>query len=184
MIAVLASGDGSNFEALAQHFPKQICALICNVESAYVIERAKKHHIPYFLIPHKNFKTRAEHEKEVIHILSQFVGVKLVVLAGYMRVLSPFFFSKPLPLCINLHPAHLDQFKGADAYEYAVRHKYPSWGLSIHKVTQELDSGELLGACEFPLFPYESVSEVKARVKNLEHELLVSTVKRILNEKE
>lgn len=180
MIAVFASGQGSNFEALAQNFPKQICALICNIEDAPVLELAKKYHIPSFLIPHKNFKTRSEHEQAIINILKEFSQIKLVVLAGYMRVLTPYFFEHyKNQNIINLHPAHLDEYKGAHAYEYAIECKYPRWGLSIHKVTKELDSGALLNSMEFPLYPYESIDDVKKRAKKFEHELLISTIRGI-----
>ncbi|MES2615257.1 MAG: formyltransferase family protein [Bdellovibrionota bacterium] len=182
-IAVLASGQGSNFESLAQNFPNSICALICNVEGAQVLELAKKYEVPSFLIPHKNFKTRAEHEKEIIAVLSQFKELKLIVLAGYMRVLTKTFFleySNSMPKIINLHPAHLEQYKGAHAYEYAVANKYPRWGLSIHEVTEELDSGQLLNSTEFTIYPQESAHELKNRIKYLEHKLLVETIKNIL----
>ncbi len=185
MIAILASGDGSNFEALASHFQKQISTLICNVEGAFVLKRAEKYHIPHFLIPHKNFSSRVEHEKEIVAQLKSFSALKLIVLAGYMRVLSPYFF-KELGhiLTINLHPAHLQEYKGAHAYEYATFHKYPRWGLSIHKVTEELDSGTLLNSIEFEIYPYETVEDIKKRVKILEHKLLVNTVAKIIKKEE
>lgn len=185
MIAIFASGTGSNFEALANNFPNQICALLCNVEGAPVLNLAKKNGISSFLIPHKNFKTREDHEKEILRILKQFPNLKLVVLAGYMRVLTPFFFQEFFKLgiqIINLHPAHLCDYKGPAAYEYAVENKFSRWGLSVHNVTEQLDSGELLNSTEFSVYPYETANDVKKRVKTLEHNLLVATVKNILKE--
>ena len=200
MIAVLASGPGSNFEALAQYFKGQIQVLICNVEKAKVLELAKQYEIPSLLIPHKNFKTRGGHEIEIIENLKKFPQIKIVVLAGYMRVLSPTFFQyfrgmdpavspKGSPRddnknnaikIINLHPAHLDEYKGAHAFEFAVENKFPRWGISVHKVTEELDSGELLNSVEFPIYPYETVAHLKQRTKVYEHQILIQTVEELL----
>ena len=198
MIAVLASGQGSNFEALAQYFKGHIRVLICNVEKAKVLELAKQYEIPSLLIPHKKFKTRSEHEIEIIENLKKFHEIKILVLAGYMRVLSPTFFEyfrgmdsavspKGSPRgdnaikIINLHPAHLDEYKGAHAFEFAVENKFPRWGISVHKVTEELDSGELLNSVEFPIYPYETVAHLKQRTKVYEHQILIQTVEELLN---
>jgi phosphoribosylglycinamide formyltransferase-1 len=187
MIIVFASGSGTNFEAIANAFPNLVSALVCNVENALVITRAKQRNIPCFVIPHKNYKTKAEHETEIVRSIMQLTGIKTIVLAGYMRVLTKTFFDKiskikPKPIIINLHPAPLDLYKGAHAYEYAAKNKVTSWGLSIHEVIQELDSGKLLNFIEFPVFPYETANEIQNRVRDLEHKLLIQTLHQILFE--
>lgn len=185
MIAVFASGQGSNFEALAQHFPNQISALICNVSLAPVLKLAEKYHIPSYDVPHKNFSTRAEHERAIISILNELNNIEFIILAGYMRVLTAQFFQlwqNKTPI-FNLHPAHLEEYKGAHAYEFAVKHKFPRWGLSFHEVTEKLDSGKLFSSTEFSLFPYESVEQVKARIKKLEHQFLINSVESLLNKR-
>lgn len=186
MIFVLASGSGTNFEAIAKNFHAKINGLICNVENAKVIEKAKLLNINSFLIPHKKFSTRELHEKEIVTQIKQFPTTTLIVLAGYMRVLTPSFFkelqeqfSNP-PLLINLHPAPLELYKGAHAYEYVIKHKLPYWGLSVHKVIPELDSGECLQFVSFPVFPYECVEQLKDRIRPLEHKILIDTIHSIL----
>ena len=183
-MVVFASGKGSNFHALAQHFSTQIEALVCNREDAPVIEIAKKYNISCYVIPHKNYSTRSEHEIAVWNELNKINSFQFIVLAGYMRVLSPTFFEKlGQKKIINLHPAHLEDYKGAHAYEFAVEHKFPRWGLSVHDVTPKLDSGALIHSTEFAIFPYESVEQLKSRVQKIEHNLLVESVQSIFNKK-
>jgi len=185
MILVFASGFGSNFDAIANAFPDKIAGLVCNKEGAGVLEKAQAKQIPCYLIPHKNFSSRIEHEKKILNAILPLKKVKLIVLAGYMRILSPYFFAEmsknPFPpLLINLHPAYLDQYKGAHAYEHVVEQKFPYSGLSIHEVTDELDAGPLINSASFPVFPYEKVEELQARARSLEHKILVDTIAPLL----
>ena len=190
MILVLASGSGTNFTALAKEFKQKISGLICNNPEAKVIEKANTLKINVHVIAHKNFSSREEHEKKIVECIGNYKKVKLIVLAGYMRVLTTTFFSElkttfksSIPLIINLHPAPLQLYKGAHAYEYAVKNKFSQWGLSVHKVIPELDSGEVLNYISFPLFPYESAQELINRVRPLEHQILIDTVHSILGDK-
>ena len=111
----------------------------------------------------------------------------LVVLAGYMRVLSGHFLQSldellPGHRIINLHPAHLDQYKGAQGWGAAVKSKCPRWGLSVHNVTPQLDSGELLWSEDFSVFPYEAESELRERIKKQENDFLVKCVSKLLSD--
>lgn len=186
MILVLASGSGTNFEAIAKAFPEHICGLICNNERAKVIEKAKLLNVKSVLIPHKNYPSRSLHEIKLVEQITQFPNLKIIVLAGYMRVLTSTFFLEIQnkftipPLIINLHPAPLELYKGAHAYEFALIHKFPFWGLSVHKVIPELDSGDILNYFSFPIFPYESIEELKNRIRPLEHKILIDTIHSVL----
>ncbi|KAB8032125.1 formyltransferase family protein [Fluviispira multicolorata] len=185
MIVVFASGSGTNFEAIATAFPEQIIALICNKETAPVINKAHAKNIPCFVISHNKFSSRADHEIEIINKLKTLKNIKVIALAGYMRVLSPTFFKElkkitPTPLLINLHPANLEKYKGAHAYEHAVENKYNKWELTVHEVIEELDSGRVLNSTEFEIYPNESSAQVQARVRPLEHKLLIDTLSKIL----
>ena len=188
--AVLASGSGSNFLALAQRFPQQIAGLICNVSGAFVLQRAASVHIPSVVVPHSQFKDRPAHERAVVAALQQLdKNLSLVVLAGYMRVLSPVFFQefqKHLPgvRLINLHPAHLSEYKGAKGYEAAVARQAPRWGLSVHEVIPELDAGPLLASAEIPVPPFFSASELQQFALPFEHALLADTVATLLEQLE
>jgi phosphoribosylglycinamide formyltransferase 1 len=185
MIVVFASGSGTNFEAIANAFPDQVKALVCNVENAKVILKAAHLSIPYYVIPHKDYMNRACHEIALIQSIKHLKGIKVIVLAGYMRILSATFFKEilkiqPTPLLINLHPAPLYLYKGAHAYEFAADNKYTKWGLSVHEVIPELDSGKLLNSLEFPVFPYETSDQIRERARSLEHKLLIQTLHKIL----
>jgi phosphoribosylglycinamide formyltransferase-1 len=186
MIVVFASGAGSNFEAIAQAFPAQKKLLICNIEKAGVIEISKKLNIDFKVIPHKNFSSRAEHEKAIWKILHTIPNILVIALAGYMRILSTTFFEElknyPTNLSIiNLHPAPLDLYQGAHGYEFAIENKMPCWGLSIHETIPKLDAGRLLNYTEFPVFPFETIVELKNRVRSLEHQLYTETLKNIIS---
>jgi phosphoribosylglycinamide formyltransferase-1 len=179
MIFIFASGTGSNYEVLAKNFSSKIGALITNNKSAGAINVSLKYNIPCYIIPHNQYKNRQEHEKEILKKLNLEYNLKkndLIILAGYMRVLSPYFINNCKCPIINLHPAHLDQYKGANAYQYALENKYPRWGISIHNVTKELDSGKLISSKESYIFPYENILTLKNRFQKLEHELVTKTV--------
>jgi phosphoribosylglycinamide formyltransferase 1 len=185
MIVVFASGSGTNFEAIANAFPDQVKALVCNIENAKVIPKAQQRSIPCYVVPHKNYNSRASHEIALLQSIQHLKGIKVIVLAGYMRILSPTFFeevlkTQPTPMLLNLHPAPLHLYKGAHAYEYAAENKVTNWGLSVHEVIRELDSGKLLNSIEFPVFPYETADQIRDRVKPLEHNLLIQTLHKIL----
>ena len=187
MIVVFASGSGTNFEAIANAFPDKVKALVCNVENAKVILKAQQRNIPCYIVPHKNYNSRAYHEIALLQSIQNLKGIKVIVLAGYMRVLSPTFFEEalkiqPTPKLINLHPAPLDLYKGAHAYEYAAENKVTKWGLSVHEVIPELDSGKLLDSLEFPVFPYETADQIRERARPLEHHLLIKSLNKIINQ--
>lgn len=185
MIVVFASGSGTNFEAITNVFSDKIKALVCNIENAKVIQKAQNKNIPCYVVPHNKFKNRSSHEVAILQSISHLINIKIIVLAGYMRVLSPVFFEElskinPTPLLINLHPAPLDLYKGAHAYEYAIENKVTYWGLSVHEVIPKLDSGKLLNFVSFPVFPYESADQLKERIRPLEHKILIETFNKIL----
>ena len=195
MIAVFASGQGSNFEALADAFPGSIAAVVSNVEGAGVLARAAARGVPTRVVPHVAFAERAAHEKAMLKALAALLPerelppgepsrepLRLLVLAGYMRVLSETFLSGfaqryPQARAWNLHPAHLDQYRGAHAFSFAVEHRFPRWGLSVHEVTAVLDGGALVDACEVPVWPTDSANSLHARARESEHALLVRAVR-------
>jgi phosphoribosylglycinamide formyltransferase-1 len=190
MIVVFASGRGSHFQALTKAFPNESFLLVCNEPQAPVLVKAQEQNIPIILEPHRNHSQRQDHETAILKQLTLFPQIKLIVLAGYMRILSPAFFAlkQAIPQLastpiLNIHPADLHDYKGAHAFEYAVAHKFPRWGLSVHYVTEELDNGELIFCKEIPLFPYESHDIFKQRVLPQEHQLLRQSIEHILSQK-
>jgi phosphoribosylglycinamide formyltransferase-1 len=192
MMAVLASGNGSNFMALAEAFSGHIAALVCDVEGAPVLALAAGLGVPNRCVPSSHTVSRAEHEGAVLDALGSLLEgrpLRLCVLAGYMRILgAPFLegFSArhPYARIVNLHPAHLDEYRGARAFQRAVEGRFPRWGLSVHEVTRVLDGGDLVEADEIPVLPWDTPESLHARARPVEHALLVRSVAAILASQE
>ncbi len=199
-IAVFASGEGSNFEALCQQaqlleraLPHRIELLLTNRTNAGVVQRAKKWKVPVSVVSHNQYPSRAKHEEAVIqslqaHFESGQNPLFAVVLAGYMRVLSPVFFTLfrshwPQSHLLNLHPALLNDYKGPEAYSYAVQRRFPRWGITVHRVTEELDGGPRLKSSEHPVFPWEQAGALHKRFQSFEHSLLTTAIRDLLEGK-
>jgi phosphoribosylglycinamide formyltransferase-1 len=185
VIVVLASGKGTNFEALAKAFPGKISGLVTNIPHTGALEKAALHHIPAVTVPHMHFATRGAFEHELVKAIASFPQTQLIVLAGFMRILSPAFFTEmkkslPSAVSINLHPAHLDEYKGARAYDFAIENRFPRWGISVHELTPQLDSGRILGTTELSLPPWETKQDFVARAQVQERLLLVQVVEQFV----
>ncbi len=182
-IAVLASGNGSNFEAIAAacaegRIPAGVVLLACDRPGAYVIERAGKYGIDTFVFNPKDYPSKAAYEKEIADRLDE-KGVDLVCLAGYMRLISQELLGRYGGRIINIHPSLLPAFKGAHAIKEAFDSGARVYGATIHWVDDTLDGGEIIAQ---RAFHYEggSMAEVEERIHALEHELYVDTVNVIL----
>jgi phosphoribosylglycinamide formyltransferase-1 len=146
-IAVMASGRGTDFQAILDARERgelrcEIAVLICNIPGARAIERAKKHGIPYTVIDHRN-RGREEFDRMTDEELVK-RDVDLVVLAGFMRILSPWFVRKWKDRIINIHPALLPSFPGANAHRDALEYGVKISGLTIHFVDEDVDHGPII----------------------------------------
>ncbi len=146
-LAVMASGRGSDFEAIVEASEKgevsyEVSLLICNNPSAFVIERAKQHSIPYVIVDHRG-KDRTEFDGEIDDVLRE-TGVDLVALAGFMRILSPEFVKRWEDRIINIHPSLLPSFPGAHAHRDAIDYGVKVSGLTIHFVDEKTDHGPII----------------------------------------
>jgi len=143
-IVILFSGTGTNFEYLAKHLPSKgikIEAALTNNPNAKGIEVAKKYEIPLEVIDSKTFEKREDFDKKVVERLKKY-DFNLVVLAGFMRILTPVFTNEFR--AINLHPSLLPRHKGLNAIEKSYYDKHSKGGVTVHFVTSELDSGEII----------------------------------------
>ncbi len=182
-IAVLVSGSGSNLQVLinamqAGALPIEIAGVISNREDAYAITRAKDASIPVAVLSHvasgkrMGIKTFESHASEQLKAWQP----DLIVLAGFMRVLSgPFIDSAPAPM-INLHPALLPAYKGLDTHQRAIQSGERHHGCSIHVVTAELDAGAVLTQALLAINPTDTADSLQTRVQKLEHQLLPWTI--------
>ena len=182
-IAVLVSGSGSNLQVLidamqAGALPIEIVGVISNREDAYAITRAKDAGIPVAVLSHVASGKRMGIKTFETHASAQLTAWQpdLIVLAGFMRVLSaPFIDSMPVPM-INLHPALLPAYKGLDTHQRAIQAGESHHGCSIHVVTAELDAGQVLTQAVLTLSAKESAAGLQTRVQTLEHQLLPWTI--------
>ena len=147
-VAVLASGRGSNFQSILDASERgklpncKIKLLIVNKKEAYAIKRAKKHNVPYYIIESKN-KKRKEFDLEMLEILKS-NQIEIVVLAGFMRILSKQFISEYKDKIINIHPSLLPKFPGPHAHRDAIKAKVKISGCTVHFVDEGVDTGPII----------------------------------------
>jgi len=174
-IGVLISGRGSNLQAIIDGIEQgkvaaKISLVVSNNPDAYGLERARKHGIPAVVVDHRMYSTRQEFETVVIERLNE-KGVELVVLAGFMRVLTEHFL-KAFPLrVINIHPALLPSFPGvgvqAKAVDYGVRFS----GCTVHFVNEGVDTGPIIAQAVVPVYPTDTGEILADRILKMEHQI-------------
>jgi phosphoribosylglycinamide formyltransferase 1 len=179
-LGVMASGSGSNFEAIAASIARgelnaQIKVLICNNPQALVLSRAAKWNIPAVVIDSRQYKQR-EALDEIIVATMQEYGVELVVMAGWMRIVTQVLLDGFPHRAINIHPSLLPSFKGIKAIERALEAKVKITGCTVHFVSLEVDSGEILLQAAVPVLPDDTSETLHARVQIQEHTILPQAI--------
>ncbi len=147
-IAIFASGNGSNFQAIAEavkegRIKAKLVLLVCDKPGAYVLERAKKFGIEQFLIEKKNFSDKKEYESQILKKLKE-KNIGLIVLAGYMKIIGLDILKAYKDKIINIHPALLPSFKGTEGIKEAFDYGVKVTGVTIHFVDEEMDSGPII----------------------------------------
>jgi len=183
--AVLISGTGSNLKALIAAVQNDalklnIVQVISNRETAPGIGHATAADIPVSVISHTDFPDRQTHDAAVAKVLVQ-NQVELVILAGYMRILSEDFTNQFAGRMINLHPSLLPLYKGLDTYNRVLQAGDSETGSSIHFVTAGLDSGPVISQIKIPVLPNDDAASLSARLGPMEHKLVVATVELFCN---
>jgi len=180
-VAVLASGRGSNFEALvktAQSHPAELSVvqLISDRPSSRALELAIKYGIQASCVPReKTTQSEATFYQKILHIIEQ-SAADLVVLAGFMRIVPANFVSALDGRLINIHPSLLPKFKGLNAQQQALDAGEKESGCTVHFVSTEVDSGEIIAQRTVPIESNESVESLSKRILEQEHVLLAETV--------
>jgi len=147
-IGVLVSGSGTNLQAIieaieAGKIEGKICIVISDNPDAYAIKRAKKYNIKTQYINYKEFSNREEYDKKIISLLKE-KDCDLVVLAGYMKILTPYFINVYKNKIMNIHPALLPSFPGLHVQKKAIDHGVKVSGCTVHFVNEGLDSGPII----------------------------------------
>ena len=175
-IGVLASGNGSNFQALIDNRDKnkldiEIKVLITNKKNAGCLKRAINAEIPYVFVDHSLFEDKNQFEKKIINELRE-KNVELIVMAGWMKIVSPEFVNAFKNRIINIHPSLLPSFKGKNAIDDALSNGSQITGCSVHFVEPAVDSGKLIIQAALPIKANDNKESLINRIHDLEHKIL------------
>jgi len=186
-IGVLLSGRGSNFEALADSVGAgrlpgaQIAVVVCNREGAPGIERARERGIAAQVIPSKGLE-REVYDRQVVAVLREF-NVDLVCLAGYMRLLSPFFVASFPNRILNIHPSLLPSFPGLESQRQALEYGVKFAGCTVHFVDENLDAGPIVLQAAVPVRDDDTEETLSSRILAEEHRIYTEAVRIVLEGK-
>jgi phosphoribosylglycinamide formyltransferase-1 len=174
-IAVLVSGGGTNLQAIidaieAKKLDAKIELVLSNRSDAYGLVRARKHDISTEILDHKSYASREAYDQAVVDLLRG-RGVELVVLAGFMRLLSPVFVKAYSNRIMNIHPALLPSFPGLHVQKKAVDHGVRFAGCTVHFVNEECDEGPIIIQAVVPVLPDDSEETLAARILAQEHRI-------------
>ena len=182
-VGVMASGSGSNFEALVHQCRAQsascceVVQLIVNRPNCGAISRAKLLNIPCLLLDHTSFSSREALDRAVVENFRQ-RGVEMVVMAGWMRIVSLELIEAFPQRLLNIHPSLLPQFRGMHAIRQALEAGVTESGCTVHTVVQDVDAGPILGQARVPVLADDTEASLSDRIHAAEHQLLPEVVLR------
>lgn len=183
-VAILASGNGSNFEALAHQFqagllPGELIFVFSDHHDAYVLERAQRLNVRAFSFEVKEFENKAAYEKALLQLLQE-QEIDLIVLAGYMRIIGQTLLSHYSNRILNIHPSLLPSFPGLhgikDAYEYGVK----VTGVTVHLVDDGVDTGPIIAQEPVMILPEDSLESLEEKIHQTEHRLYPKVLRDVL----
>jgi len=186
--AVLASGSGTNLQALldaeqrGELAPATIACVICNRPDAVALARASAAGVPAILVDHQRFDDRASFERALLEHTDAH-DVEAVVLAGFMRILTPIFTDRFPGRIINTHPSLLPSFPGAHGARDALTHGVKLTGCTIHIVDNSLDGGPIIAQAAVPVLDSDDPASLQQRIQAQEHRLLPEVVQMVANER-
>lgn len=178
MIGVLASGEGSNLQALIDA-GLPVTAVASNRVGARALERARAHGIGVACFPLEEFESRAERDRTMADWLEA-RGVRLVALAGYLQLLTPDFLERFPDRVLNVHPSLLPSFPGLHAVEQALAAGVRETGATVHLVDAGIDTGQVLVQRPVAVLPDDTPERLHDRIKGVEHRLLPEVVRELI----
>lgn len=183
-IAVFASGNGTNLQAIIDNIAKgllkaRLGLVVSDRKHAVALKRAKKAGLKAVYANPKKFRTTEAYENHLLGLLRK-EKADVVVLAGFMRILTPFFVKKYRNRILNIHPALLPAFKGRDAIKEAFRWGVKVTGVTVHLVDEKVDHGPIIAQEPLTVTETETLEELEARIHILEHKMYPKAIGRIL----
>ena len=185
-LGILLSGRGSNFEAIARNvqagkIPAEIAVVISNKQEALGLVRAREMGLETRFIPSQG-KEREAFDREVVAVLREF-QVDVVCLAGFMRILSPYFVREFPRRIMNIHPALLPSFPGEDAQWQALEHGVKFTGCTVHLVDEGMDTGPIVCQAVVPVLDDDTAESLAARILHEEHRIYSEAICLLLEDK-
>lgn len=186
-LAVLASGRGSNLQALIDaiekgEIPAQIAVVISDNPGVQALERAEKHNIPTCTVLRQDYATRELFEQSILDIINE-NKCDLVCLAGFMRILSPYFIANCKVKIINIHPSLLPAFPGLHAQKQALDYGVKFSGCTVHFVDEGMDTGPIILQAVVPVLEDDTEDTLSQRILKEEHRIYPEAVKLIVQGK-
>lgn len=186
-IAIFASGNGSNFQAMVESvkngtLPVEIGLLVCDRPDAYAIKRANREGVPTYHFSPKEFSGKREYETRLLAILQEF-GIEFIVLAGYMRLIGSTLLEAYEGKIVNIHPSLLPAFPGKDAIGQALAAGVDCTGVTVHYVDAGMDTGKVIAQQAVDILPGDTSETLQEKIQMVEHVLYPAVVKKLLSEK-
>lgn len=186
-IAIFASGSGSNFQALVEAiteepeaFHAEVALLVCDKPNAYVIERAKAAGIETAIYQPKQYEDRAAYEREVLARLQE-ENIDWIVLAGYMRIVTPVLLNAYAGRMLNIHPSLLPAFPGLHAIKQALDYGVRVTGVTVHLVDEGMDTGPILAQRVVEIEDGDTEDSLAERIHAVEHEVYPMVVRELIH---
>lgn len=179
-LGILVSGSGTNLQAIIDSSEKgqieaEVVCVISNKAQAFGLERARKHGIPAVYLDHKTFPSRAEYDAAVVCLLKEH-NVDLVVLAGFMRIVTPVLLDAFPNRVMNIHPALLPAFPGLDAQKQALEYGAKVAGCTVHFVDSGTDTGPIIMQSAVTVLEDDTVETLSQRIHVEEHRLYPAAI--------
>ena len=180
-VAILISGRGSNMQAIVKacesfEFPAEVVLVLSNKSEAEGLKFAQEKNIKTAFVNHKEFSSREDFDKKVSEEIEK-SGAEIICLAGFMRLLSPWFVQRWFNKLINIHPSLLPEFKGADAVGDAIKAGAKKSGCTVHFVREEMDSGPIILQAEVVVLETDTKEILAAKILKEEHRIYSEALK-------
>jgi phosphoribosylglycinamide formyltransferase-1 len=181
-VVCLISGDGSNLQALIDWQIKgllgnaEIVGVVSNKARAFGLERAKRANIATTVLSHERYPNRYQFDRALMSVIDNYEA-DLIVLAGFMRILTAQFVNHYANRLVNVHPSLLPKYKGLDTHRRAIEAGDSTAGATVHWVTEELDSGGIIRQVEVPIYAHDSEESLRQRVLEAEHSLYPAVIR-------